>query len=208
MIKNIDDSFKSFFFNVMPKEFYVEIENMDSTQILPKKEHIFRVFEMPLKEIKVVILGQDPYIRKNQAIGYAFAVSEDTPKPPSLRIIEKEIGNPIDRTMKNLVSQGVFLLNTALTVEIGNSGSHIEFWKTFTNSIIRFISQNNNDIIWLLWGKHAQNYVDHINSGNILVAPHPAAEVYKKDAGFIGCNHFSMVNSLLKSKNKKIINWL
>src|ERR1051326_4628371 len=113
-----------------------------NTQILPNieyypaKENIFNVFRMPLEDIKVVILGQDPYPKEGQAIGYAFAVSESTNKPASLRIIEKEIGHEIDKTLSHWREQGVFLLNTALTVEKGKAGSHLNYWQNFTRQVI------------------------------------------------------------------------
>lgn len=177
----------------------------------PEKQDIFNVFSMPLEDIKVVILGQDPYPNEGQALGYAFAVSETTGKPASLRIIEKEVGHEIDKTLFNWREQGVFLLNTALTVEAKKAGSHLKYWENFTREVIKYISFNN-PCIWLLWGAKAQQYSTYI-SGNsiqgnlILTAPHPAAEAYKAGAGYIGCKHFEIVNSILVKQNKEIINW-
>lgn len=196
-------------------------------QILPKdnfypaKRDIFKVFSMPLKDIKVVILGQDPYPQEGQAIGLSFAVSETTNFPASLRIIQQEVGKDIDRTLSTWVNQGVFLLNTALTVERGKAGSHLFLWKGFTNRVIRIIAAEAAPI-WLLWGRKAQEakilidneiyrHTDeyHQSLNNVmLLAPHPAAEAYAGGkAGFYGCHHFQIVNNLLSLNNKPIINW-
>lgn len=189
----------------------------------PKNEDIFNVFEMPLQNIKVVILGQDPYPTEGNAIGYAFAVNEDINKPASLRIIEKEVGHDIDKTLKTWRDQGVFLLNTALTVQSGKAGSHLNYWKDFTTKVISHISQQN-PCIWILWGKKAQEYRAFINKPSVLIvngknipvlqpgfnyvltAPHPAAEAYSGGtAGFLGCNHFNQVNEILKNTKKELI---
>ncbi len=219
MITDIHESWKPLFFNGIPQSFFLEIDNMNEEDYFPVKEDIFRVFQMPLEEIKVVILGQDPYIKVNQSVGLAFAVPSRIMKPPSLKIIETELGKNIDRTMKPWIEQGVFLLNTALTVERGESGSHIQLWQDFTGKIIKFISENN-PCIWMLWGKHAQSYIQYISNlvyeypkveelemNVVLVSPHPAAECYATNAGFYGCNHFSLANNALQLKNKSLINW-
>lgn len=173
------------------------------------------------KDIKVVILGQDPYIKEGQAIGLAFAVPNDKTTPPSLRIIEEELGHKVAyKDLHHWVNQGVFLFNTALTVERGHSGSHIPLWNEFTLHVIEIISSLNPGVIWLLWGKYAQAYTkyianmvyeypreDEIDKNIVLIAAHPAAEVYRRGAGFIGCNHFNKVNDILKMKNLQTIDW-
>lgn len=183
-------------------------EVLSNNKYYPEKEDIFNVFSMPLEDIKVVILGQDPYPKEGQAIGYAFAVSEETPKPASLRIIEQEVGHSIDKTLKSWREQGVFLLNTALTVEARKAGSHTEYWYQFMCAVIACISIKQ-PCIWLLWGAKAQRFKSAIigDSNSILMAPHPASEAYKPGSGFIGCNHFKQVNSILESQNKSIINF-
>ena len=151
--------------------------------------------------------------------------------PASLRIITKEI---LDSTGKGTVdihsweNQGVFLLNTALTVETGKPGSHINYWRFFTEALLKFLSKEN-PVIWLLWGKVAQRYEMYIDKpfilknypdelldeipikddcNYILEAPHPAAETYSGGkAGFYGCNHFNMVNQILKTKGFSEIDW-
>lgn len=177
----------------------------------PQKKNIFNVFSMPIYDIKVVILGQDPYPQEGQAIGYAFAISDDTRKPVSFRNIEKEVGHELPNTLHTWVQQGVFLLNTALTVHAAKAGSHIEYWKPFTQKVVQAIS--NQGVIWLLWGQKAQEYEKIIlttnHDGNfILKAPHPAAEAYTGGkAGFFGCNHFNEANEILVKQTKQIINW-
>jgi len=195
-------------------------EILPNTKYYPEKEDIFNVFQMPVEDIKVVILGQDPYPNEGQAIGYAFAVSEDTPKPASLKIIEKEIGSVLDRTLSHWTGQGVFLLNTALTVKVKEAGSHLQYWDGFIKQVISFISLKNR-VVWLLWGKKAQAFTPYITRRSefktlaeiadfniILNAAHPAAEAYSGGkAGFYGCNHFNLVNEILQQQQKSTIVW-
>lgn len=207
----------------------------------PAPSQIFRVFSMPLDEIRVVILGQDPY-PNGEANGLAFAVNETTKIPASLNIIFKEIESEglksgfYDsdikhyRTLEGWSEQGIFLLNTALTVEAKNSGSHAGIWQWFTRQVVKIISENN-PCIWMLWGAKAQSFKDYIKNyylakkivvseeesttinipkGNyILEAPHPAKETYPGFSGakFSGCNHFKLCNEILSYQKKPIINW-
>lgn len=196
----------------------------------PKSENIFKVFEVPINSIKVIILGQDPYPTPGDAIGLSF-VNGTSKIPVSLRNIYKEI---IDSCGNEIVSpsmwqeQGIFLLNTALTVETGKAGSHLKYWEDFTKRVINHISINQ-PCIWLLWGKKAEKFMPYIkntfNASNytketieqipinpdwnyLLVAPHPAAEAYSGGtAGFFGCNHFYYTNRVLNKLNKSTINW-
>ena len=204
----------------------------------PKKEQIFRVFQKPLQDIKVVILGQDPYPTPGNANGLAFAINENCNMPVSLKNITKELVNnyPLSipfagdwKTLEHWEEQGIFLLNTALTVESGNAGSHLKYWESFTKRVIWYISSFNPSI-WLLWGKKAQSFSVNIPKSKkfevknysketinqipintdwnyILNAAHPAAEAYSKDAGFFGCNHFYFVNKILDLQGQKQINW-
>ncbi|MDR2583229.1 MAG: uracil-DNA glycosylase [Fibromonadaceae bacterium] len=181
--------------------------NLPNTQYLPEKKNIFNVFKMPISEIKIVILGQDPYPTQGYAMGYAFAVPADKEMPKSLRVIKKEINNDEDpnwQTLKHWRDCGVFLLNTALTVERNKPGSHLAFWKDFTNQVIEYISKTH-PCIWMLWGRKAQKFKNIIKEGNkknhILEAPHPAA----RGNGFHKCGHknFLEANKIL-GKNKII----
>lgn len=204
----------------------------------PASEDIFRVFSMPLNEIKVVILGQDPY-PNGEAIGYAFAVKRTVPIPKSLQIIKSEICNSkverhsyigVDsdrwRELSHWRQQGVFLLNSALTVEAKNIGSHLATWEWFTKEVIKIISKRGGSV-WLLWGSHAKGYkslihnsLKYVNSMQIIddigdetvnyvfEANHPNVESYKESQyRFYGCNHFNLCNAALKALKKPIINW-
>jgi len=197
---------------------------------------------MPVTDIKIVILGQDPYPTPGNAIGRAFAVSPSMRIPVSLRNIHKEIisttgveiegwessGNPW-KSLGHWEKQGVFLLNSALTVETGKAGSHLKYWENFTNRVISFLIRQS-PCIWILWGKRAQKYRRYINVkafdvfgydektinevpanpnwNYILQAPHPAAEAYSGGkAGFFGCKHFLFANTILKKTKSKQITW-
>jgi uracil-DNA glycosylase len=193
----------------------------------PESKNIFRVFSMPLDDIKVVILGQDPY-PNGEAIGLAFAVSGDSQVPASLRVIRREIEETIPppdkwKTLEHWQEQGVFLLNTALTVQAKNAGSHLGIWQWFTREVIKIISKESS-CIWMLWGAKAQSFKEYIDKALvwsntsslasdfvecniILEAPHPAAELYGGKKKFSGCNHFKICNEILKLQNKPIINF-
>lgn len=222
----------------------IKNEILPKCKFYPGPSDIFRVFTMPLDQIKVVILGQDPY-PNGEANGLAFAVNEGKPFPASLKVIAKEIEReglktgfydadiPHWKTLESWHEQGVFLLNTALTVEEKNAGSHLGIWQWFTREIIKIIS-TNNPCIWMLWGAKAQSFRDYISNSTIILnsqkfgiendveaqhylhgmniileAPHPAAELYPggKKSTFTGCNHFIMCNEVLKLTNKKQINF-
>lgn len=194
----------------------------------PSAENIFKVFRMPLKDVKVVLIGQDPYSVPGDAVGLSF-INGTNKVPPSLRNIYKEILNStgLQGNINNWEQQGVFLLNSALTVETGKPGSHLSYWRKFTENVIRYISYNN-PCIWLLWGRAAQSFKSHITNpfilkgyekfiqdlpindkfNYILEAPHPVAEVYSGgNSGFFGCNHFIYTNFILDKTRKNQINW-
>ena len=193
-----------------------EVKNCSSDELLcPKKENIFKAFEKTkFTDLKIVILGQDPYHGNDQANGLAFAVNENQKTPPSLRNIFKEIKNDLNhhpQTKKNLESwanQGVLLLNSSLTVKLGTANSHCNLgWDLFTNNILKEISLSKNKVVFILWGNSAQkkevliDFKKHL----ILKAPHPSPlSAYR---GFFGCKHFSKANEFLKSNHLKEIIW-
>jgi len=185
---------------------------LPNCQFAPEPQNIFRVFSMPLTDIKVVIIGQDPYSKVGQAIGYAFAVPDNVPKPFSFRMIEKEVGHELENSLASWISQGVFLFNTSLTVEVGKPNSHKAYWRSFSMDVIRILSSKVNPV-WMLWGLDAislERNIKVFQLGNkyILKSPHPAAESYANyKAGFLGNKHFILANELLKSQNKPLINW-
>mgnify|MGYP001413529795 FL=1 len=193
-----------------------EVNNCSSNKLLcPKKENIFKAFEKTnFNDLKIVILGQDPYHGNDQANGLAFAVNENQKTPPSLRNIFKEIKNDLNhhtQTKKNLefwAKQGVLLLNSSLTVKLGTANSHSNLgWDLFTNNILKEISLLKNKVVFILWGNYAQkkeiliDFKKHL----ILKAPHPSPlSAYR---GFFGCKHFSKANEFLKSNHLKEIIW-
>ena len=199
----------------------------------PKGQDIFRVFKMPLSAIRVVILAQDPYPKAGQANGLAFAVNELIPYPASLKIIVNEVMrefpeitntniHPNWRTLEHWWKQGVFLLNTALTVESGNPNSDSGYWSWFTREVVKIISLHNRPV-WMMWGSNAKSYIGFTHSyykwcdkymgdnfNYVLEAPHPAAETYpnsKTSPKFTGCNHFKICNEILKLKGQSPIKW-
>lgn len=188
-------------------------ENYSLHTCYPPREKIFRAFELtPLRAIKVVILGQDPYHGLGQANGLAFSVEMGQKLPPSLRNILKEAlrdtaGMPIP-DLSRWAEQGVFLLNTVLTVEEKRPGSHNYFgWESFTDEVISLISEQLENVVFMLWGQYAQKKEPLIDGKRhlILKAPHPSPlSAYQ---GFLGCGHFSEANQFLMSKGMRQINW-
>lgn len=169
----------------------------------------------PLNKVKIVILGQDPYYKHNQANGLAFSVPHCVSIPPSLFNIYKEISNnynnfvwPKHGFLKCWAEQGVLLLNTILTVEKGKANSHVTLgWEKFTDHILKIISDNCKNIIFLLWGKQAQKKIKIIDykKHKILCSAHPSP--LSAHLGFFGCKHFIKANNLLKKWGKKTIDW-
>lgn len=183
--------------------------------VYPPRELIFNALTLcPFEMVKVVILGQDPYHGRGQAHGLAFSVTEQTPIPPSLRNIyveiQRDVGTPIPTSgdLTRLARQGVLLLNTTLTVSAGTAGSHQGMgWETFTDAIIRTISDNKSHVVFLLWGKRAQAKRGLIDSTKhyILTAPHPSP--LSAYTGFLGCGHFSKTNQYLTQTHQTPIVW-
>ena len=185
-------------------KFQVQI-NGDHPNICPKKDQIFRALDLtPINTVRVVILGQEPYHGENQANGLAFSVNKNMMIPPSLKNIFKELQDDlgIENTHGDLTKwakQGVLLLNSVLTTEKDKPGAHFnKGWETYTDTIIRQISDERNGVIFLLWGKKAQEKKSLINTEKhvILEASHPSPQTQ----GFLGCKHFSKVNELLEEK--------
>jgi uracil-DNA glycosylase len=200
------------------KDKLLELSNtLASKEFLPSRENIWRALELtPLESIKVVILGQDPYPNKNHACGLAFSVSYDIKVlPASLKNIYKELSSdiinysiPNHGNLEKWANQGVLLLNTILTVEEGKPQSHSHIgWEEITNYIISTISNSNNNVIFVLWGKAAQNKKNLINKDihKIIESVHPSPlSAYR---GFFGSKPFSKINNLLSVSGKSEINW-
>lgn len=197
---------------------FLNQEYLNKKKIFPPRNLILRALQsVDLHDIKVVILGQDPYHGQGQAIGLSFAVPNQLRiKPPSLVNIFKEIesdsGKPVDRTKSELsswVDQGVLLLNTVLTVQEASPLSHRDKgWEVFTDKIIQAISNRTQPVIFLLWGSPAQSKIKLIDTSKhfVLKAPHPSP--LSAHRGFLGCKHFSKANQILTQKlGKTPIDW-
>jgi uracil-DNA glycosylase len=197
-------------------------EQRTKVKIYPEGKNVFRAFDLcPFPKTRVVILGQDPYHTEGTADGLAFSTKQEK-RPPSLEIIFKEIYKDLNiqyyynvtldeffptNNLEKWARNGFLLLNTALTVEEGKPGSHKDLgWEMVTKAVIEALNQRG-DTIFLLWGKEAQKYADFIDATKknvFFTAAHPAAELYKEDAGFLGCRHFSIVRDcipLLEGRN-------
>jgi uracil-DNA glycosylase len=183
--------------------------------VFPAPEAVFKALDLcPLAEVKVVILGQDPYHGEGQAHGLAFSVPEGIKIPPSLKNIYNELESDLNITprttgnLENWAKQGVLLLNATLTVLPGQPGSHQGLgWEIFTDTIIKTVSAQKEHVIFLLWGKYAQAKVELIDQSKhlVLVAPHPSP--FSAYTGFFGCKHFSKTNEYLKAHNHTPIDW-
>lgn len=217
----IDNSWKDFFERETSKPYFNKLEEFINKEysehtIYPKEENIFNAFKYtPLDNVKVVIIGQDPYINENQAIGIAFATG-DNKIAPSLRNIYKEIESDLDIDTSSYTCdhpidwahQGVFLLNTTLTVRAGESNSHQgKGWGKFTDSAIQEIDKQGKPTVYLLWGNYAKKMAVGIHNPKslILTAAHPSP--LSANRGFFGCKHFSQANEFLRSNNIEPINW-
>ena len=184
--------------------------------IYPQENQIFAAFKhTSFSDVKVVILGQDPYHGVGQANGLCFSVADGVKKPPSLVNIFKEIyqdlGHDIPESgnLENWAQQGVLLLNATLTVRAKNPGSHQKKgWEKFTDACIQKLSSQRENLIFLLWGRYAQNKVALIDRSkhHILTASHPSP--FSAHYGFFGCGHFSKTNELLQQMNKPTIQWV
>jgi len=205
-MENIHTSWNDFFEN-----YRINIDALYNKNkiVYPLRNEVFKVFEMDINEIKIVLLGQDPYHGENQANGLSFSVNDGIKIPPSLLNIFKEIQNCFpDRNylFKNgnldrwFYEEKIFLLNSSLTVERATPNSHTHLWVNFTDDVIKYICENNNNCIFVLLGKIAQSKTEIIgDSSRIIMAPHPSP----LSRGFIGSNVFKKIEQKLKCE----INW-
>lgn len=187
-----------------------------SSKVFPPGKFIFNAFDKcTFENTKVVILGQDPYHGNNQANGLSFSVNDGVAMPPSLQNIFKEIREDLDipfpksGNLERWAEQGVLLLNSTLTVRAGEAGSHQKKgWETFTDAVIKCVSDEKQDVVFMLWGKYAQDKGAVIDSSKhlILKAKHPSP-MAANYGGWFGTKHFSKANEYLVSKSLKPINW-
>lgn len=191
---------------------FLERERAGSVPVYPPEELVFNAFNTPFEEVKVVIVGQDPYHGAGQAHGLCFSVPVGVPSPPSLQNIFKELATDTgcvrtDGCLSGWARQGVLLLNATLTVREGQPMSHHgKGWERFTNAAIRCLNEREDPVIFVLWGSSAKKKGMGIDSHHfVLTAPHPSP--LSAYTGFFGCRHFSKINELLLQQNKKEINW-
>ena len=189
-------------------------EEYQTTKCFPPKDQIFRAIELtPFDEVKVVIIGQDPYHNDNQANGLCFSVSDKVTAPPSLKNIFKELEDDlgIKKTSNELemwAKQGVLLLNATLTVRAHEANSHKDLgWEKFTDFIIKEISDKKENVVFVLWGAFAQKKVGLIDASKhfIIQSAHPSP--FSVHKGFFGSRPFSKINQFLEEKGKEPINW-
>ena len=189
-------------------------EELTRSDLLPPTEQWFRILELLAPdEVKVVILGQDPYHGEDQAEGLSFSVSFDQKIPPSLKNILKELAEDEEVAVVDhghlleWVDQGVMLLNASLTVPLGEPGAQLAIWEGFSDEIIRVLNTQQQGIVFMLWGAFAQSKMPLLDNEKhlVLTAAHPSPlSAYR---GFFGCRHFSQANDWLKSKGRTAINW-
>ena len=189
-------------------------EEYQTTKCFPPKNQIFRAIELtPFEEVKVVIIGQDPYHNDNQANGLCFSVSDKVTAPPSLKNIFKELEDDlgIKKTSNELemwAKQGVLLLNATLTVRAHEANSHKDLgWEKFTDFIIKEISDKKENVVFVLWGAFAQKKAGLIDASRhfIIQSAHPSP--FSVHKGFFGSHPFSKINQFLEEKGKEPINW-
>ena len=216
----LEKSWNTYLSAELEKDYMISLKNFLNRDrqdylVYPKEEEAFNAFhKTPFNKLKIVLLGQDPYHGEGQAHGLSFSVPKEVNTPPSLINIFKEIEN--DLNIKNhgkgdltkWAEQGVLLLNSTLTVRKNMAGSHQnKGWEQFTDKVISTISSKKEGVIFLLWGKFAQNKQKLIDKSkhHILMSSHPSP--LSSYRGFLGCKHFSECNKILKKENKTEINW-
>ena len=193
---------------------FLHAERQAGRRVFPPGSQIFRAFELtPVQQVKVVILGQDPYHGPGQAHGLSFSVPEGVQAPPSLKNIFKEIETDLGIRMsgypnlENWARQGVLLLNAVLTVRCAEAASHSKIgWQEFTDAVIRYISDNCEGVVFMLWGNFARTKSELIDHSRhcVLEAAHPSPLAR---GAFFGCRHFSKANEYLTSIGRTPIDW-
>lgn len=220
MEPKIHESWKSILLSEFESDYMKElkdflVEEKKKYTVYPPGNKIFSAFDhTPFDKVKVVIIGQDPYHGHGQAHGLCFSVPDGIKPPPSLVNIFKEMKSDLDLpipahgNLENWAKQGVLLLNATLTVRADTAGSHQKKgWESFTNKAIKLLSENKEKLIFILWGKYAQDKETLIDAEKhyILKAAHPSP--FSAYNGFFGCRHFSKTNELLKKNGLKEIDW-
>jgi len=217
---NIENSWKQELSEEFQSDYFFELKNFlvsekKKYQIYPPGSEIFAAFNYTtFDNVRVVILGQDPYHGDGQANGLCFSVRKGVILPPSLRNIFKELKNdlgypvPLSGDLQKWAGQGALLLNATLTVRASQAGSHQnKGWENFTNAVITKLSDNKENLVFILWGKFAQDKESLIDTSRhfILKSPHPSP--FSADRGFFGSKPFSKTNEYLRKTNQKEIDW-
>lgn len=194
---------------------FIEEQRAAGKVIYPKNSEIFNSMQLtPFEQVKVVIIGQDPYHGPGQAHGLCFSVQKGVTPPPSLINIFKELASdlslprPSHGNLEKWARQGVMLLNAVLSVEEGKPGSHANMgWETFTDRVIRELNDRKQGLVFLLWGAYAQKKGEIIDTSRhtVLKAPHPSP--FSADRGFFGCKHFSQTNAILRKQGLPEVDW-
>lgn len=222
MALQLDDSWKQVLDDEFEKDYMKNLkgflinEKHQGKRIYPPGNLIFNAFNhTAFNDVKVIILGQDPYHGPDQAHGLSFSVQKGIAQPPSLKNIFKELKQdipgfeiPIHGDLSKWADQGVLLLNATLTVQAGNPASHQNRgWEIFTDTIIRKLSECRSGLVFLLWGRFAQSKRDliDVSKHHVLLAAHPSP--FSANNGFFGCRHFSKTNSFLIQEGKTPIDW-
>lgn len=216
----IEESWKQVLQSEFDKSYFADLVQFVKTayakgKIYPPAPLIFNAFDQcPFDDVKVVIIGQDPYHGSGQAHGLCFSVNDGVAFPPSLINIFKEIERdlnialPTSGNLTRWANQGVLLLNATLTVQAHQAGSHQgKGWETFTDAVIKTLAEQKTDLVFMLWGSYAQRKGAYIDSQKHLVLKtvHPSPlSAYR---GFIGCGHFSVANEFLRARGKQEIKW-
>lgn len=216
----IDESWKKHLEPEFEKDYFAQLTDFvrneyQQHQIFPHGKLIFNAYNLcAFDDVKVVIIGQDPYHGPGQAHGLCFSVNDDVPFPPSLKNIFKEIKNdlgidaPTSGNLTRWAEQGVLMLNATLTVRAHQAGSHQnKGWETFTDATIRALAESKENIVFILWGNYAQRKGAFINRDKhlVLTSAHPSP--LSAHNGFFGNKHFSKTNEYLIAHNKVAINW-
>ncbi|MGM9911863.1 MAG: uracil-DNA glycosylase [Floccifex sp.] len=220
-MSTMNNDWDTLFDQEIQKDYLIKIDyflakEYKTKEIYPAKENIFAAFKTtPIKDTKVVVLGQDPYHNTGQAQGYAFSVPSDFPLPPSLKNIYKELENeyhvPVSRNgdLTDWAKQGVLLMNTVLTVEAHKAFSHSKIgWQNFTNAALQLLNEQDQPIVFMLWGNSAIQAKKYLNNLNhlVLTSPHPSP--LSASRGFFGNNHFKLCNEFLEKHGVSPIQWI
>ncbi|MEL7533707.1 MAG: uracil-DNA glycosylase [Bacteroidota bacterium] len=217
----LEEGWKKALWDEFAKPYFVELKNFLLSErqakmtVFPPAKLIFNAFNTtPFDKVKVVVIGQDPYHGPGQAHGLSFSVPQGIKAPPSLKNIYKELATDVDFTIPNhgnlesWAEQGVLMLNSMLTVRAHTPASHQKKgWETFTSVAIQKLNEQREGIVFLLWGRYAQQKGMIIDPAkhHVLKAAHPSP--FAAHNGFFGCQHFSKTNALLKQQGKSPINW-